>query len=186
MRLALFKFIVYILLTYPAFAQQRFEPKQLVEVEWKGKWYKARILEVQGNHYKIHYEGYAASWDETVPASRIRIADQKGKPREAASAQASVRFGKYGCTASKYSDGSYTYIPKGSFQLNKNGTYAYNGFSKASTGTFSVDASGVISFRQGYFNGGQATPIQGYDNRYYLVFPTIPDGRWTCSLITAE
>lgn len=93
------------------------------------------------------------------------------------------KYGKYNCTATKYSGGSYEYIPKGSFVLNKNGTYAYHGFSKPSPGTFSVDAKGVISFKGGYLDKGQATPMAGEQNRYYLVFPTIPDGRWTCRLI---
>jgi hypothetical protein len=96
---------------------------------------------------------------------------------------AAIKYGKYNCTASKCSGGSYEYIAKGSFVLNKNGSYAYNGFSKPSTGTFSVDAKGVISFKGGYLDKGQATPMEGEQNRYYLVFPTIPDGRWTCRLI---
>jgi hypothetical protein len=75
-------------------------------------------------------------------------------------------------------------LPKGSFVLTKNGTYTYNGFAKPSSGTFKVDAAtGVISFSGGYFDKGTATPMGGRANRYYIVFPTIPDNRWTCSLM---
>ena len=164
-------------------AQIKFTKNQKVEVEWNGKWYKATVLEVKNNSYKIHYDGYASSWDETVTASRIRVVNGGNSALVAAQAKGSLKYGKYNCTASKYAGGSYEYLPKGSFILSKNGTYAYNGFAKPSTGSFSVDAKGVISFKGGYLDKGQATPMEGQGNRYYLVFPTIPDGRWTCKWI---
>lgn len=43
-----------------------------VEVESKGKWYKAEIIAVDGDNYKIHYTGYADNFDESVVPSRIR------------------------------------------------------------------------------------------------------------------
>jgi hypothetical protein len=44
-----------------------------VSVKWKSTWYNATILEVLGDdRYKIHYDGYASSWDEVVPSTRIR------------------------------------------------------------------------------------------------------------------
>ena len=45
-----------------------------VQVLWKGSWYAATILEVQGDKYKIHYDGYESSWDEVVGADRVRAA----------------------------------------------------------------------------------------------------------------
>ncbi len=45
-----------------------------LEVEWKGKWYKANILEVKEGKYKVHYDGFESSWDEFVPLSRMRKA----------------------------------------------------------------------------------------------------------------
>lgn len=44
-----------------------------VDVEWKGSWYPASVMEVkpQGN-YKIHYDGYGGNWDEVVGPGRIR------------------------------------------------------------------------------------------------------------------
>jgi hypothetical protein len=166
-----------------ASAQNKYVKNQKVEVEWKGKWYKATVLEVKDNGYRIHYEGYASSWDETVPATRIRSAGSENSTAVVEKKSTTLKYGKYNCTASKYVNGAYEYLPKGSFVLNKNGTYAYNGFAKPSTGTFSVDANGVISFKGGYLDNGQATPMEGEQNRYYLVFPTIPDGRWTCRFI---
>lgn len=43
-----------------------------VIVEWKGKWYPARVLEVGSDSYLIHYEGYESSWDEWVGLSRMK------------------------------------------------------------------------------------------------------------------
>jgi len=44
-----------------------------VDVEWKGAWYAASVMEVKGQgKYKIHYQGYDSSWDETVGPNRIR------------------------------------------------------------------------------------------------------------------
>lgn len=44
-----------------------------LNVEWKGVTYPATVIGVPGpNQYKIHYDGYAASWDEVVGPSRIK------------------------------------------------------------------------------------------------------------------
>jgi hypothetical protein len=45
---------------------------QKVEVEWKKKWYSARVLEVKGGSHYITYTGYGSEWDEWVPSARIR------------------------------------------------------------------------------------------------------------------
>ena len=39
---------------------------------WKNKWYKSEILEVSGDKYKVHYDGWDSKWDEEVDATRIR------------------------------------------------------------------------------------------------------------------
>lgn len=43
-----------------------------VEVEWKGKWYRGLILESSGDQCKVHYVGFADSWDEWVGPDRMR------------------------------------------------------------------------------------------------------------------
>lgn len=45
-----------------------------VTVLWKGTWYNASVLAVNSKKgtYKIHYDGYSASWDEWVGSNRIR------------------------------------------------------------------------------------------------------------------
>ena len=91
-----------------------------------------------------------------------------------------LKYGKYNCTASKYVNGSYEYIARGSFTIQKNGTYTYNGFEKPSTGKFEVDKDGNLLFTGGYFDKGKAEKIDR-PNKFFVVFPTIPDNRWTCS-----
>ena len=43
-----------------------------IEVNWKGKWYNARILDAKEGRHLVHYTGYDDSWDEWVPNNRIR------------------------------------------------------------------------------------------------------------------
>jgi Caspase domain/RNA binding activity-knot of a chromodomain/Agenet domain len=45
---------------------------QKVEVEWKKKWYPAKVLEVKGGAHYITYADYGSEWDEWVPSNRIR------------------------------------------------------------------------------------------------------------------
>ena len=95
----------------------------------------------------------------------------------------SPKFGKYGCTATKYSGGGYyEYTPKGSFEITDDGHYTYYGFDKPSKGTYIVDEKGNLLFSSGYFDGGKAEKIDR-PNKFFLVFPSIPDNRWTCAYI---
>jgi hypothetical protein len=48
--------------------------KPAVEVEWGGSWYAAEVLRVGGGSSLIHYTGWDSSWDEWVPAGRVRPA----------------------------------------------------------------------------------------------------------------
>ncbi|WP_410221748.1 hypothetical protein [Pedobacter sp.] len=93
-----------------------------------------------------------------------------------------LKYGKYGCTVSKYVGGTYQYTPKGSFTINKDGTYFYEGFKQKSKGTFKVDKDGNLLFTGGYFNGGKAEKIDR-PNKFFLTFPAIPDYRWTCGYV---
>ena len=89
--------------------------------------------------------------------------------------------GKYGCTASKYRNGEYEFIPRGSFTITAT-KYVYHGFEKPSTGTVRVDEQGNLHFSGGYFDQGKAEKTDR-ENTYLLVFPGIPDNRWTCKRI---
>lgn len=98
---------------------------------------------------------------------------------------ATLIYGKYGCTASKYRNGEVEYTPRGFFTISKNGQYTYYGFKQPSSGTFTVDKSGNLFFKGGYFDGGKAEKIDR-PNKFFLVFPTIPDNRWTCGLVDGK
>lgn len=51
----------------------RFSAGQHVQVLWNGTWYASTILAANPNGtYRIHYDGWASSWDEDVSADRIR------------------------------------------------------------------------------------------------------------------
>lgn len=58
---------------------QKRAPRQgeRLEVEWKGKWYRAEILVTSGNQCKIHYIGFEDSWDEWVGPERVRAYQPK-------------------------------------------------------------------------------------------------------------
>lgn len=98
-------------------------------------------------------------------------------------AAGSLPYGKYGCTASKYRNGSYEFIPRGSVTITPKGQYTYRGFEKPSTGTFTMDKEGSLLFKGGYLHGGKAEKIDR-PNKFFLVFPANPDHRWTCTLVS--
>ncbi len=45
---------------------------QRVEVESKGRWYRAKTIDTDGNQTQVHYAGYDDSWNEWVTPDRIR------------------------------------------------------------------------------------------------------------------
>lgn len=55
-----------------------------VEVEWRGTWYPATVMEVRDGAFLIHYEGYGKEWDEAVGPERIRGRDPRAEDRGAA------------------------------------------------------------------------------------------------------
>jgi hypothetical protein len=91
-------------------------------------------------------------------------------------------YGKYGCTASRYSGGQVEYTPKGSFVIKANGSYTYYGFKEPSNGKFTVDKDGNLLFTGGYLNGGKAEKIDR-PNKFFLTAPGISEHRWTCGLV---
>lgn len=57
-------------------------PGDLVEVEWRGSWWPAVLVERRGDLWLIHYEGYGDEWDETVGPDRIRLRGVEGVVEE--------------------------------------------------------------------------------------------------------
>ncbi len=57
----------------PVVASSGFKVGDSVQVNWKGSWWNASVIQVLGGgRYRIHYDGYDNSWDENVGPSRIR------------------------------------------------------------------------------------------------------------------
>ncbi len=50
-----------------------------VVVRSEGDWYKARIVDVRGNRYRVHYYGYEDSDDEWVTSRQIRRENTAGR-----------------------------------------------------------------------------------------------------------
>ncbi len=50
----------------------RYAVGQKVEVEWKGRWYRAHVLKAENGSHFITYDGYTSVWDEWVSSKRIR------------------------------------------------------------------------------------------------------------------
>jgi hypothetical protein len=44
----------------------------LVDVEWRGSWWPAVLLERRHAGWHVHYEGYSNEWDEVVALARVR------------------------------------------------------------------------------------------------------------------
>lgn len=58
--------------TVGATAKSTFKIGDSINVRWQGQVYPATVLAVlPGDKYKIHYTGWASSWDETVGLDRI-------------------------------------------------------------------------------------------------------------------
>lgn len=97
-----------------------------------------------------------------------------------------ITYGKYGCTSTSGSaaQGTYSIQPRGSYVITANGRYTYHGYEKPSSGSFTLNAQGVIHFKDGAFNGGEATPLgNGYPHQFFLVYPGMPGNRWKCKLV---
>lgn len=45
---------------------------QRIEVQWKNRWYKAKVIDVDGDQVEVHYVGFDDSWNEWVGPDRIR------------------------------------------------------------------------------------------------------------------
>jgi hypothetical protein len=89
-------------------------------------------------------------------------------------------IGRYGCTQSVYSRGSYSYEGRGSVTLLSGGAYRYV---MGTPGRYRYDAvTGTTSFAGGFLDGATATAIDGKRNRLFITTdPKNGRGRWGCS-----
>lgn len=57
---------------------QQLKVGQKVEVRNSGSWYKSTILKIDGDKYRVHFEGYPSSDDVWILRSYIRTVDESG------------------------------------------------------------------------------------------------------------
>lgn len=62
----------------PAPASGSYAVGQRVQVEWKGSWWPAVVVQAQPGAWYIHYDNYDNSWDEWVGPDRIRAMPAPG------------------------------------------------------------------------------------------------------------
>jgi hypothetical protein len=49
-----------------------------VEIDYFGRWYSGYVMEVKGDQYKIHYDGYGDNWDTWVTKEKLRAVGSSG------------------------------------------------------------------------------------------------------------
>lgn len=129
-----------------------------VEVKWNGKYYPATVNEIQGDRYKISYDGYGRNWDEWVSAASIRARGEKtALPAPAGTAGgakgrfSSVKPGKYHCVFFISGQGLQT-VP--GFTIQAGGSYID---SKGKKGSYSFDSGkSIITFSGAAMDGNVA------------------------------
>ena len=58
----------------PVTAKTPLKAGDVLQVEWGGQWWAGKVLNVSAKgDVKIHYLGWASSWDEVVPRSQLQI-----------------------------------------------------------------------------------------------------------------
>ena len=65
-------FSLFLTLSFCVFAQNALKVGQRVEVNVSAHWYKSTILAVNGDKYRVHYDGYPSSDDQCVHFTQIR------------------------------------------------------------------------------------------------------------------
>ncbi len=152
-----------------------------IDVLWNGTWYSATVLEARANGYKIHYNGWASSWDEVVGSDRVRASGGKkpgavvstpaaaGSTAPARAASSTVAAGKYSCFY--YIKGTGL-VNGGAFTIGNGGRYSDR---DGRPGTITFDAAEqILTFHGAAYDGQRAR----YENQKA---PTIhimgPSGR---------
>jgi hypothetical protein len=63
--------------------ETRLEAGSPVLIDWHGRWFRGEVVAIEsGNQVRVHYVGWDARWDETVPRSRLQL-DNAGSSQDA-------------------------------------------------------------------------------------------------------
>ena len=79
-----------------AFAQAGYKVGDKIEVQGNAEWFKAEVLEVKGDSYKIAFDGYGSAYHEWVKTDRMRpiAANRQTDNQNAATNQAQNQTNK--------------------------------------------------------------------------------------------
>ncbi|MDH4471169.1 MAG: hypothetical protein QE487_01095 [Fluviicola sp.] len=78
-------------LTVNSFAQT-FVANQSVLIQWEGKWFPGKILEIKDGSYLISYDNFDASWNEVVGPDRLQTIAKEETPVQTESTASSESF----------------------------------------------------------------------------------------------
>ena len=76
--MAFLTFVMALMMAIPAMADWKKGDK--IQVEWKGTWYAASVLDTKDGKYQIHYDGWGNEYDEWVVPARTRPSEGAGSP----------------------------------------------------------------------------------------------------------
>lgn len=159
-----FSFLLSLLLPFIVFSQT-YSKGANVEIKWGTGWYKGKVIDTNGDQFKVTYTGYSSSWDEWVKADRLRTPGTSSKAAASeqpskVDAPADLPLGKYHAFQNNGGGLSFQY----SLLINSYTSYTING----QTGACSYDrASRLIVFTSG--------KIRGYKGIYRPKSPTNPN-----------
>ncbi len=64
--------VVVLALTMAALPAAPWQKGDKLEIKWGSTWYKGEVIEVDGDRYKVRYDGYSSAWDEWATAEKLR------------------------------------------------------------------------------------------------------------------
>jgi hypothetical protein len=64
--------VLVLFVTAQALAGPTWKAGDRLEIKWGSSWYKGEVIAVDGERYKVHYDGYGSNWDEWAGADRLR------------------------------------------------------------------------------------------------------------------
>lgn len=77
--------VLALFVTAQAWAGPAWKAGDRLEIKWGSSWYKGEVIAVDGERYKVHYDGYGSNWDEWAGADRLRPRAPAAESAQAAS-----------------------------------------------------------------------------------------------------
>lgn len=148
-----------------------------IEIKWGSHWYAGEVLEVDGDRYKVHYDGYGANWDEWATLERLRDKDDArsvSPAKEVTPVDAAVDW-KAGDRVEAKSYGSWypaTVLEAGEGKWR----VTFDGYASGSDAW--VEADGIRAVRKGSWKVGDRVEAKSYGLWYAATIIEAEDARW--------